>query len=116
MMRGPIVRVLIRCDGTTEKLPGPVSVREICTLIGAATLDTVNLRHMGDPLHVMCVDDLGYDIKAIVDDDATLLVPMSARKPVNVEATRLYHLNCQPGTTHQIVGDVVILPDEDFAP
>jgi hypothetical protein len=69
------------------------------TTFGRDTIDTVTLRHMGSPMHVMLVDDIG-----------------AAKKlPVNVEATRLYHLNCRPGTTHEIRGDVVIVPDEDFA-
>lgn len=38
-----------------------------------------------------------------------------ARKPVNAKATELYHAVCKPGTTHQIVGDVAIVNDEDFA-
>ena len=114
MMRGPIVRLLIRCDGTTEKLPGPVSIDEICKLIGAATLDTVNQHHMGQPLHVMCVDDNGYATRAEPIEGGTFLRAVRALKPVNAEATRLYHLNCLPGTTHQIVGDVVIVPDEDY--
>ncbi len=48
----------------------------------------------------MAVDDLGH-----------VRVPP---KPVNAKATQLYHANCLPGTTHQIVGDVVIVLDDDF--
>lgn len=109
-----MTRQLIRIDGTVQELPKRLSMRKIRELIGAEALDTVSLHHMGLPLHVMIVDDHGYDTKAITDGNSTLLVPMKARKPVNAEATRLYHLNCMPGTTHQIVGDVVIVPDEDF--
>lgn len=109
------MRAVIRCDGSIEELPEPVSITQVCELIGASTLDTVALHHMGQPLHVMMVDDIGYETKSIVDGNATLLVPMSARKPVNAQATALYLLNCRPGTTHQIVGDVVVVPDEDFA-
>lgn len=109
------MRQVIRCDGTVEELPAPVSNADICRLIGAATLDTVNLRHMGRPLHVMCVDDNGYETKAVERDGVTYMVPQRARKPVNAKATALYHANCLPGTTHQIVGDVVVVPDEDFA-
>lgn len=72
---------------------------DLCALIGADTIDVVSLRHMGEPRHVMLVDDGGHE----------------SRRPVNHEATRLYWANCRPGTTHQIVGDVVIAPDSDFA-
>jgi hypothetical protein len=114
-MSNPRVRLLIRTDGTTEALPGPVSSAEIRRLIGADTMDTVNLRHMGEPLHVMCVDDNGYETEATPIPGGTWLKPVRALKPVNVKATELYHANCQPGTKHQIVGDVVVVPDEDFA-
>lgn len=77
----------------------PKTMAECHKLIGADVLDTVNLRHMGHPLHVMLVDDQGH----------------SKRLPVNVEATRLYHKNCRPNTTHTIRGDVVVVPDDDFS-
>lgn len=108
------MRKLIRTDGTTLDLPSAVTIAEIHELIGATTLDTVNLHHMGDPLHVMAVDDNGYETKTVVVGNHTTLVPIRALKPVNEEATRIYHLNCTPGTVHQIVGDVVICPDRDF--
>lgn len=57
-------------------------------------LDTVNLRDG----RVMLVDDVG-----LVDG-----------KPINAEATKLYHGICRPGTTHPICGDVAIALDEDF--
>lgn len=110
-----VTRLLIRTDGTQQVLPGPVSSAEIHKLIGAECLDTVSLHHMGRPLHVMMIDDHGYDTEEVVDGHIFTMKPVRALKPVNVEATRLYHLNCQPGTVHQIVGDVVIVPDEDFA-
>jgi hypothetical protein len=113
-MSNPRVRMLIRTDGTTQVFDKPIPFDEICRLIDAGATDTVALHHMGHPLHVMIVDDLGYDTKAIVDGNSTLLVPVKARKPVNLKATELYHANCMPGTTHQIVGDVVVVPDEDF--
>lgn len=109
-------RYILRTSGQREELPAPVSMKEIHRLIDAQVLDTVALHHLGEPLHVMLLDDLGYETAAITDENATLLVPLTAKKPVNAEATRLYHANCRPGTTHQIVGDVVIVPDEDYAP
>lgn len=109
------MRKLIRTDGTTVDLPHPISINDICELIGAKVLDTVNLHHMGHPLHVMSVDDQGYESRAVTEGNHTTMVTIRALRPLNPEATRLYHLNCEPGTTHQIVGDVVICPDEDFA-
>lgn len=109
------MRRLIKTDGTTQDFDTPQTLEQIRNLIGADALDTVNLRHMGYPLHVMAVEDKGYETRAVVEGNVTTLVPTRARKPVNLEATKLYHLNCIPGTTHQIVGDVFISPDDDFA-
>lgn len=92
------MRALIKADGTRQELQSRQSMADIKRLINASTLDTVNLRHMGVPGHVMVVDDLGHD----------------RRLPINAEATKLYHANCRPGTTHQIRGDVVVVLDSDF--
>lgn len=94
-----ITRRLLRADGTSEDLPTPVGTRDIARMIGAETLSSVVLKHMGRPLHVMMIDDAGVG-KAL---------------PINREASKLYWLNCVPGTTHPIRGDAVIVPDEDFA-
>lgn len=93
-----VIRKLIRVDGTEEELVGPHARRDIKQMIGAESLSTVTLRHLGQPLHVMLVDDLGYD-KGL---------------STNARATELYWANCHPGTTHEIRGDVVIVPDGDF--
>ena len=94
-----MMRKLIRADGTTQDLPvGPLTIKTCEHLINAGTLDTVSLRHMGSPLHVMLLDDLGHK-KGL---------------PVNTEATALYHANCRPGTTHTIRGDVIVVPDHEF--
>lgn len=92
------MRSLIKADGSRQELESRQSMAEIKRLINASTLDTVNLRHMGHPAHVMLVDDLGHD----------------RGLPVNADATRLYHANCRPGATHTIRGDVVVVPDADF--
>ena len=89
-------------------------MQEATTLIGATSTDTVCLRNMGEPLHVMIVDDHGYEVTPIQHTWGIELRPTRARKPLNEKATALYHLNCVPGTTHQIVGDVVVTPDEDY--
>ncbi len=111
-----IIRRLIRSNGTGLELDGPITLREVRELIGAAGLDFVSLHHLGRPLHVMCCDDMGYDCEMVeLSPGHFEMRPRSARKPVNEEATRLYLANCVPGTTHRIVGDVVVIPDEDFA-
>jgi len=94
-----LTRKLIRVDGTETELVGPHAMDDIKQMIGATTLDTVWMRHMGVPLHVMIVDDQGH-FKGL---------------PVNEKATELYHANCRAGVTHPICGDVVIVPDGDFA-
>lgn len=93
------MRKLIRADGTSEELTGKRTMANLHAVIGATTIDTVTLRHLGYPINVMLVDDAGH----------------AKGLPVNAEATRLYHFNCKPGTTHTIRGDVVVVPDEDFA-
>lgn len=117
-------RRIIRTDGTIEPVPLPLAYDEILRRIGAATGDAVMLRHLGRPLVAMIVDDDGYETKTvdhgIVDTDLgkahmTENKAVRAKKPLNQLATALYHANCLPGTTHQIVGDVYIAPDEDFA-
>lgn len=93
-----VVRKLIRADGTSKEIPGPMSIEYLRNLIKADTLDTVTLRHMGHPTHVMLLDDAGHE----------------KHSPINKEASELYWANCRPGTTHPIRGDVVVVLDEDF--
>lgn len=90
---------ILRVSGIeeTHELPRFRAIENICRLIGARTLDVVGLRDG----RVMLVDDEGH-VRA-------------DRPPVNPKATALYHGVCRPGTTHQIVGDVAIAIDEDFA-
>lgn len=64
-------------------------------MIGAETLDSVNLRDG----RIMLVDDVG-----LVDG-----------KPRNEAATKLYLGVCRPGTDAFIAGDVAVAWDEDFA-
>jgi predicted methyltransferase len=92
------LRCCIRADGSVEPLNGPQSMDQIRAMIGAPdSLDVVHLRKFG---LVMCVDDTGK----------------RTGRPANAEATRHYHSVCKPGTTYTIAGDVVIVPDADFAP
>jgi hypothetical protein len=108
------MRRLIRADGTEQAL-GKVSIVEARALIGADVVAVVALRHLGDPLQIMVINDLGYKCDAIPRGAGEVeLFPTQALKPINPAATRLYHANCKPGTTHKIVGDVVIVFDDDF--
>lgn len=110
------IRKIIRTDGSEEVLDGTKTMWELRKLLGVATFDSVNLRHMGWPAHVMLVDDHGHETTTVDHGDGRIeLRSIGHRKPVNEKATALYHLNCVPGTVHKIVGDVAIVPDEDFA-
>lgn len=88
---------LIHVDGTSEKrkIPKRIVWNRLRTFLSANGFDTVNLRDG----RVMIVDDTG----------------MIDGKPVNPEATKLYHAICIPGTVHCIHGDVAIAFDKDFA-
>lgn len=117
------MRRLIRTNGTTQDFASPVPGRLVAGLIGAGEkgIDFVTLKHMGHPLHVMHVDGSGHQTKETTSvgplgETRITIESIGHNKPVNEEATRLYWLNCRPGTTHQIVGDVFICPDDDFAP
>lgn len=90
------LRLVLRTSGALEQIDKPVTIGEAQALIKAQTLDTVLLT---DRRHVMLVDDSGHD-KAL---------------PVNQLATSLYLDRCYPGTTHEIRGDVVLVPDSDFS-
>jgi len=89
------IRKVIHADGTEVMLDGPRTIEQIRLRIRADVLDVVRLR---DRKHVMLVDDLGHP-KGL---------------PINEKATQLYWEICRPGTTHQIRGSVVIVPDSDF--
>lgn len=106
---------VIRTDGTVERHElgrGRGLLQSIYALIGCDCIDTVNLRDG----RVMLVDDNGYDTKFVDHGGGRFeVVATRARKPVNPAATRLYRAICRPGTTHQIVGDVAIVLDEEFA-
>lgn len=115
-------RRVIRADGRVEPLERPHTMRELEKLLNTDTVDTVNLRHMGHPLMVMVVIDRGWDTVEVegttelhgMKFETTTLQPVAPKFPINEEATALYLANCVPGTTHQIAGDVAIVPDTDF--
>lgn len=105
---------ILRTDGRVEdvEITRTKPFQQIEQLIGAAMLDGVSLRDG----RVMFVDDNGYDTIFVDHGNGQFEAkPVKANKPVNEKATALYHAVCLPGSTHQIVGDVAIVRDEDFA-
>lgn len=109
---------IVRVDGREEQHDTTEATvwKLIQQLIGASSLDSVNLRDG----RMMFVDDSGYDVELVEHeprDGYAFVVERKAtraRKPVNQKATALYHAVCVPGTTHQIVGDVAIVVEADF--
>jgi len=110
-----MMRKLIRTDGSELEFTGRMPMSEIPQLLGAETLDSVTLHHLGLPMQVMICDDAGWLTEAVEHDGWTEMRPIRALKPINEKASALYLANCIEGTTHQIAGDVFVCPDEDFA-
>lgn len=92
-----LMRFLVPVEGDIEAIDGPMTITQIEQRLGAAGLDTVNLR------------DRRWGRMMLVDDQGML-----KRLPVNHLATAYYHSVCRPGTTHQIRGPVIVVPDNDF--
>jgi Domain of unknown function (DUF3846) len=90
------MRQLLRADGTTLDIQRQLRIGEIEALIGADTTDRVLLI---DRVHVMILDDRAA-IKGL---------------PVNRAATTHYYAKCGGEVAWCICGDVVIVPDSDFA-
>jgi hypothetical protein len=109
---------ILRTDGTTEQHElKHADMTAIKRLIGCETIDTVMLSRDADGAReIMIVDDAGWEYEVVDHGNGRFEHKVTkARKPINVEATRRYHAICKPGTTHQIVGDVAIADDRDFA-
>ena len=105
---------IVRTDGSRQQreVPKTCLMEWIRGQIKAWEIDIVPL---GDG-RVMIVDDSGWDSHLFRRPDGTFeLVPLTQRKPTNAAATEMYHGSCWPGVTHQIVGDVVVARDADFA-
>jgi hypothetical protein len=88
--------MVITVEGAESIHDGVPTIKEIRSIIGCDALDTVLLDR--DSRTVMMVDANG----------------LINRKPINAKATVLYRAVCQPGVTHSIYGNVVIVNDEDF--
>jgi hypothetical protein len=106
--------LLIKCDGSEQVIAfdRKTYLGKIRELIDAKSLDFVRIGKLENLDLVMAIDDLGYETETIEHGGNRFeLKPVRALKPINPKATELYHAICYTGTTHQIVGDVVILHD-----
>lgn len=110
-------RRIIRATGEEIPIAKPLSLRKAASLIGAVDLDVVSLPALGKPLMVMLVNDKGWETR----EERTLIpgrgeririIPVRPLLPINEKATALYRAN-RLDSTHQIAGDVVIVPDLD---
>lgn len=92
------LRCLIRANGTVEPLNCAKSMDEIQDLIAAPSgLDVVHLRK--------------FELVMIIDDTGK-----RTGRAHNMEATRHYRVVRGQDSQYVIAGDVVIVPDADFAP
>jgi hypothetical protein len=93
------MRQLIRSDGTSVDFEEPLTADRVEKLLGAPQeIDTIHLRHLGLPAHLMVVDDTG----------------MCDRLPVNLKASEIYWQSCAHGPAYPIHGDVVIVPAAEY--
>lgn len=106
---------IIRTDGTREEyeVGKHIVLDWIRRMIRAEITDSFRLKD--GTTRVCILNDHGYETEKVHVGNTIHLQPTKALLPVNHEATKLYHAICRPGTTHQIVGDVAIAYDEDFA-
>jgi hypothetical protein len=90
----PLPRLILRADGRREDFDRPLTLDECWAALDDAIPNTVRLPEG----RVMLCDDNAY----------------AKGLPVNVEATRLYHTACRPGTRHQIRGPAVVVLLDDY--
>jgi hypothetical protein len=107
--------LIIRTDGSELLMRVRPTIERIEKVLGFSALEFVRIGKADDSDLVMAIDDNGYVVEAVVDRNVTRLVSIRANHPVNEKATAFYHAICRPGTTHQIVGDVAIMHDSEFA-
>src|SRR5258708_28354330 len=87
--------LILRINGNVKKVDEKPTLAKIYKEIGCECIDTITLDH--ERQLVMMVDDNG----AITEPP----------KPVNDNATAMYHARCKPGTTWPIRGDVALVND-----
>jgi pyrroline-5-carboxylate reductase len=89
-------RMILRTTGEVVELDQRVPIEQLAAIIGCECAHVVML---ADRLHVMYVDDNGVD-KGLSH---------------NVAATALYWQKCGGPVDAAIYGDVVVVPDSDYA-
>jgi hypothetical protein len=93
---GPrLVRAILHADGRVTNLSAPITVAEICKVVGARICGAVMLH---DRTHAMYYHDRG----------------IAAGLPRNGAATALYWDKCGGPVDAAIYGDVVVVPDSDY--
>lgn len=103
-------RYLLKADHAVVPLERQ-TIGQIDALLGGCGLDTVNLREK-----IECYGRNGEPI--LIEAGSVMLVndtSMIDGLPVNELATALYRTRA-PDSPYAIHGDVVIVPDKDFAP
>jgi len=87
-------RKLVRADGTDIELHGPHALIDVRQMLGADDLEIVSLGHRQ---HAMLVDQ------------------SAAAKGLRINATASHLYESSRGEARPIQGDVVIVPDTDYA-
>lgn len=117
--------LLIIAEGSEQLLGSVPDYATRATLLACKAFDRVNIGKLlppDDPRSdlVMIIDGHGYESELVYQDGNQVgeamtleLRPRKPLKPVNKRATEYYHAICVPGTTHEIVGDVLIIHDGD---
>lgn len=106
--------LVIRTDGTTERVDKVPTLDLVRSAIGADCIDIVAVGRANRTDLLMVVDDNGWDSVAVERPYGVELVCTEPRRPLNDNATALYRAICHPGTRHQIAGDVAIVHNADF--
>jgi hypothetical protein len=119
-MPNPVVEpktfLVIRVDGTEETIKQKPTLGSIGRALRFDTFDFVRIGKADGSDLIMAIDDNGYVTQTIERSPRSFeIIPVRPRKPPNPKATALYHSICKPGTDHQIVGDVAIMHDNEFA-
>ena len=91
--------LILRANGNMKRVDEKPTLKAIYKAIGCDCIDTIML-------------DRERQLVMMVDDNGAITEPP---KPVNENATIMYHSICRPGTTWPIRGDVALVNDEDFA-
>lgn len=91
---------LLREDGTQERYPVTPTFPLMAHLLRCESFDVVQIGKANTP----------SDDQIMLVDDTSML----DGKPINPEATRLYHRLTRPDNPYSIHGDVIVAYDRDF--